>query len=80
MNETTTKTLQLNFKNTQGKSTRISFREPDGSVDAQVVKEAIDHFVKTEAFQDASGDMYDQGVNGQEIVRTVNEIYKVENE
>lgn len=80
MSEKTTKTLQLNFKNAVDKKTSIRLNEPEKSVDSENIKRVMEYFVESDAFQDESGDLYATAINGEEIVRTVTDIYTFENE
>ncbi|AMB93608.1 DUF2922 domain-containing protein [Aerococcus sanguinicola] len=71
-----TQNLELNFKNSLGKSTRISIANPRLDVTAEQAQAAIETIAGAEAFVTPEGTIvYDEAVSARYVTRQVDEVY-----
>ena len=66
-----TETLQMIFRNFDGRITTISVSDPDPEVTAQNVEEVMDSIVSKNVFHTTGGDIVDK-VRAQVVSRSVN--------
>ncbi len=64
-------TLQMIFRNFDGRSTTISISDPDSELTAQDVEDVMDSIVDKNVFQTTGGDIVDK-VRAQVVSRSVN--------
>ncbi|MGX6486641.1 DUF2922 domain-containing protein [Aerococcus sanguinicola] len=71
-----TKNLELNFKNSLGKSTRITVANPRLDVTAEEAQSAIEAIAGADAFVTPEGAIvYDEAVSARYVTRQVDELY-----
>ncbi|MDK6804433.1 DUF2922 domain-containing protein [Aerococcus sp. UMB7834] len=71
-----TQNLELNFKNSLGKSTRITVAKPRLDVSAEEAQAAIEAIAGADAFVTPEGTLvYDEAVSARYVTRQVDELY-----
>ena len=66
-----TETLQMIFRNFDGRNTTVSVSDPDSELTAQEVEEVMDSIVSKNVFHTTGGDIVDK-VRAQVVSRSVN--------